>query len=426
MNDRPRRLLVVGAGLAGLCCARTLREAGHDVAVFEASDRVGGRMASDRLDGFTLDRGFQVFNTAYREAASELDFRTLELRDFPAAAASFAGGRFRTLAHPLRHPLRAAGSLAGGLVSPATARAMVPLLVEAMSSREDHPRATGETVEAFLQAKGVAADFVEGFVRPFFGGTFLDRSLRTDAGRFRWLLAMFAQGRVTVPAAGMAAIPAQLAAALPAGSIRLSAPVVAVGPHAIRLDDGSREDADAVVVATDGAVAAEFLPGTPEVRWCRTATVWFATPAEIPGPGRDGTLLLNGGRTGAVNHAAFVSAVAPEYAPRGAGLFAANLVGTGADRRSGVASDAELIGEVRRQLEGWFGRGSLGGWEPLRVDLIPHALPRQHPSDLLLARPRQRRGIFVAGDHVDDASINGAMRSGRLAAEAVLDSFRLG
>lgn len=426
MSDRSRRILVVGAGLAGLCCARTLRAAGHQVTVFEASSRPGGRVASDRVDGFTLDRGFQVFNTAYREAASELDFRTLGLREFPAAAASFVGGRFRSLAHPLRHPVRAAASLAGGLVSPATARAMLPLVLEAMSSRDDHPRATGETAEAFLQATGVPTEFVEGFVRPFFGGTFLDRSLRTDAGRFRWLLAMFAQGRVTVPAAGMAAIPAQLAAGLPAGTIRFSTPVVAVGPHAIRLADGSREEGDAVVVATDGSTAAGFLPGTPEIHWCRTATVWFATPPEIPGPGRDGTLLLNGGRTGAVNHAAFLSAVAPEYAPRGAGLFAANVVGAGTDRRSGVASDAELVGEVRRQLEGWFGRGSLRGWEPLRVDLIPHALPRQHPADFVLARPRQRRGIFVAGDHVDDASINGAMRSGRLAAEAVLDSFRLG
>lgn len=426
MNESPRRILVVGAGLAGLCCARALHAAGHEVAVFESSSVPGGRVASDRVAGFTLDRGFQVLNTAYREAASELDFRRLELRAFPSAAASWRKGRFRSLAHPLRHPVRAATSLAGGLVTPATARAMLPIVLEAISSRDDHPRATGETAEAWLRGKGVPEEFLDGFVRPFFGGTFLDRSLRTDAGRFRWLMSMFAQGQATVPATGMAAIPRQLVEGLPAGTIRLGTPVVAVGPHEIRLGDGRCERGDAVVVATDGSTASAFLPGSPEVAWCRTATVWFATPPEIPGPGRDGTLLLNGGRTGVVNHAAFLSAVAPEYAPRGAGLFAANVVGVGADRRSGVASDAEIIGEVRRQLEGWFGRGSLRGWEPLRVDLIPHALPRQHPSDLVLARPRRRREIFVAGDHVDDASINGAMRSGRLAAEAVIESFRLG
>lgn len=426
MTDRPRRVLVVGAGLAGLCCARTLHAAGHEVAVFESSSRPGGRVASDRVGGFTLDRGFQVLNTAYREAASELDFRALDLRPFPSAAAAFVRGRFRGLAHPLRHPLRSAASLATGLVTPATARAMLPLVIEAMSSRDDHPRATGETAEAFLRGRGVPEDFLDGFVRPFFGGTFLDRSLKTDAGRFRWLLAMFAQGRATVPAGGMAAIPRQLADGLPTGSIRYATPVVAVSPHEIRLDDGRRERGDAVVVATDGSTCAGLLPGSPEVHWCRTVTVWFATPPEIPGPGRDGTLLLNGGRTGVVNHAAFVSAVAPEYAPRGAGLFAASVVGAGADRRSGVASDAEVVGEVRRQLEGWFGRGAMRSWEPLRVDLITHALPRQHPSDLVLGRPRRRREVLVAGDHVDDASINGAMRSGRLAAEAVLDGFRVG
>jgi phytoene dehydrogenase-like protein len=426
MSEPARRILVVGAGLAGLCCARTLHAAGHRVTVFESSSRPGGRVASDRVDGFTLDRGFQVLNTAYREAASELDFGRLELRPFPSAAASYARGRFRTLAHPLRHPSRAATSLVGGLVTPATVRAMLPLLVEAMSSRDDHPASTGETVEAFLKEKGVPGPFVDGFVRPFFGGTFLDRSLRTDAGRFRWLLAMFAQGRVTVPAAGMGAIPRQLAAGLPKGTIRYGTPVVAVSAHEVRLDDGRREQGDAVVVATDGSTAARLLPGWPDPTWCRTVTVWFATPAEVPGPGRDGTLLLNGGRTGPVNHAACLSAVAPEYAPRGRGLFAANVVGAGADRRSGVASDVELVGEVRRQLEIWFGRGTLRNWEPLRVDLISHALPRQHPSDLVLGRPRRRREVFVAGDHVDDASINGAMRSGRLAAEAVIDSFRVG
>lgn len=426
MNDRPRRILVVGAGLAGLCCARSLVAAGHEVLVLEASSIPGGRMASDRVGGFTLDRGFQVFNTAYREAASELDLRALDLRAFPSAAAAWSRGAFRGLAHPLRHPLRAAGSLAGGLVTPATARAMLPIVLEAMSSRDDHPSATGETTESFLRGKGVPEEFIDGFVRPFFGGTFLDRSLRTDAGRFRWLMSMFAQGRATVPAAGMGAIPRQLAGGLPAGMIRYRTPVAAVGPREVRLEGGGVECGDAVVVATDGATASRFLPGSPEIQWCRTVTVWFATPPEIPGPGRDGTLLLNGSRTGVVNHAAFLSAVAPEYAPRGAGLFAANIVGAGTDRRSGVASDAELVGEARRQLEGWFGRGSLRGWEPLRVDLIPHALPRQHPSDLVLGRARRRREVFVAGDHVDDASINGAMRSGRLAAEAVIDSFRVG
>jgi len=426
MSERPRRVLVVGAGLAGLCCARTLLAAGHDPVVCEASDRVGGRVATDRVGGFLLDRGFQIFLTAYREAASELDFRPLDLRPFPSAARVFDGRRFRSLAHPLRHPARAAAALAGGVASPAAIRALLPLGYEALRARDDHPRKTGETTEAFLAARGVPSDFVDRFFRPFFGGIFLDRSLRTDAGRFRWLLSMFAQGHATVPAGGMAEIPRQLAAALPEGSLRFRRVAIAASDREVRFDDGSRETADAVVLAVDQDAAARLLPELPALPWCRTATVWFATPPQLPAAARDGTLLLNGTRRGAVNHAAFVSAVAPSYAPPGAGLFAANVVGAGADRRSGVASEAELVAEVRRQLEGWLGRGATRGWEAIRVDLVSHALPRQHPSDLLFARPRRIRDIFLAGDHLDDASINGAMRSGRLAAEAVLEAFRVG
>lgn len=413
-------VIVVGAGLAGLSCARELAAAGCAVEILEAADRIGGRVATDRVDGFTLDRGFQVFLPAYPDARRALDYEGLSLRPFYAGSLVRSGGRFHRLADPFRHPLDAllstfspAGTLGDklrvGRLRGRVARGPVENLFT---------RAETTTAEA-LSREGFSESFTEQFFRPFFAGVFLERELRTSSRMFEFTFRMFAEGDAALPAGGMAAIPEQLAAGLPQGSIRLSTPVASVETNGVALGSGKRLTADAVVVAAEQAAARRLLGdafgGGPSVEAGRaTACLYYAAeraPLDEP------ILLLNGEGRGPVNNVCVPSAVAPAYAPRGASLVSASVV----DAAAADLSDARLEELVREQLSDWFGP-AVGGWRHLGTYRIARALPEQGTVTLCTpARTRtSRRNVYACGDHLDTASINGALRSGRVAAEAVI------
>jgi phytoene dehydrogenase-like protein len=415
--------LIVGAGLAGLTCARELAAAGCTSEIVEASERAGGRVATDRVEGFTLDRGFQVFLTAYPEARRALDYDALSLKPFYAGALVRSGGGFHRLADPFRHPLDAAlaaFSPAGTLDDKLRVGRLRGLVargpVESLFAR---PETT--TAEA-LRREGFSGSITEQFFRPFFAGVFLERELRTSSRMFEFTFRMFAEGDAAVPSAGMGAIPEQLAASLPGGSIRLRAPVAAVQTGAVTLADGERMTADAVVVAADQAVARRLLGRTVERAnlggdgGSRDAVcLYFA--AERP-PVAEPILILDGEGRGPVNNLCVPSAVAPSYAPAGAALVSASVV----DGAAASLTDERLEEAVREQLIGWFGR-DVRGWRHLRTYRIARALPEQ--GKVTLCTPNRtrtaRRGVYVCGDHTDTASINGAMRAGRLAAAAVAE-----
>lgn len=414
----PLRVLIVGGGLAGLACAAILHERGHAPIVFEASDRVGGRVRSDRVAGFTLDRGFQIHLSAYPEAKRWFDGGELAFRAFAPAARVWDGAGFRTYADPRRMPGAALGAFIVGAVRLRDLRVALALAREAAAAaREGQAGVEGISAASWLRARGVSEELLERFFRPFFGGVFLDTSLETDAGRLRFYLGCFAAGEAVVPAGGMGRLAESLAARLPPGAVRLNEPVALVGRDAVTLADGRVERGDRVVVATDMTSASSLVPGAaPPLVWQQTTTIWFATPRPSP-LGR--MLHLNGTRIGPLNHVADLAAVAPEYAPRGRGLVAANLVRGAEDVRRGIAHERELAEEARRQLATWFGRAAVADWEVLRIDRIDRAVPRQRVADLVSARPIEVEGILLAGDHVADASINGALVAGRRAAEAI-------
>lgn len=420
MSARPH-VLIVGAGLAGLACARALGAAGCTFQLVEAADRAGGRVATDRAEGFTLDRGFQVLLTAYPEARRALDYRALSLRSFYAGALVRAGGRFHKLADPFRHPLDALGAA----LSPAATlgdKLRVGRLrwrvargpAEALFERAE------TTTAGALARDGFSAVITEQFFRPFFAGVFLERELRTSSRMFEFTFRMFAEGEAALPADGMAAIPAQLLAALPPDSLRLRAPVAAAEAGAVTLTSGERLGADAVVVAVDQDAARRLLghasEGAPPAGR-DTACLYFAAERA---PAGEPILILNGEGRGPVNNLCVPSAVAPTYAPPGASLVSASVVDAAALRMP----DAPLEEAVREQLAGWFGPAARG-WRHLRTYRIPRALPEQDSVRLCAPADTRtpRRGLYVCGDHLDTASINGALRAGRLAAEAVVEDL---
>ena len=416
------RVAIIGGGLAGIACARALQAAGADWCILEASDALGGRVRTDIVDGFRLDRGFQVYLTAYRAAGELLEYPELDFRPFRAGAQVFEGSGFASVLNPLRHPVAAVAALAARPSMAVDLARMAPLAVDGVRRPVAEPPAPLGSTAELLRKLDIGTATVDGFFRSFFGGVFLDRSLSTDASQFRFVLSAFARGETVVPALGMGEIPRHMAAPLDAARIRLRTPVAGLrrrgAVHELRTAAGAHEEFGAVVVATDMSAARALDGRIPARAWCATTTFhWACDLGRLPAPLRQPVLFLDGTGEGPVNHAACMSSVAPGYAPPGQALVALNMVDTDWTVEGMAAVTARMV----RQVERWFGSGAMRGWRLLRTDRVLRALPRQHTHDLSM-RPSTEidDGLFVAGDHVTDGSIDGAVRSGRLAAEAAL------
>ena len=422
MNDAD--CIVVGAGLAGLACSRELTRAGRRVLLLEAADRVGGRIATDTVDGFRIDRGFQVYNDAYPEGRRHLDLATLKLGRFEAGALVAEGSRLRRVADPWRNPLAAVAAVLAGTVGIGDGLRTARLRRDSLKALRagldpDAPARAGErTTAEELAARGFSRVFIERFFVPFFGGVFLERRLDTAAAVFLFDFAMFALGRACLPAGGMAAIPAQLAAGLPEECLRLGCPVRQAAAGRVELASGEQFAAPEVVVATDRAAAARLLPPEYAGNWQEradksTRLVAFAadrSPLDSP------TLLVSADASGPIDNLTVPSDIAAGYAPPGAALVTVSV-------RQGfeAAAEARLASAVREQAAVWFG-GAARGWRELATVEVAHALPDESPAARRLrpASPRLADGLLVCGDHAASASINGALASGRRVAETIL------
>ncbi len=410
-------VIVVGAGVAGLTCARTLAERGLPVQVIEAERAVGGRVRTDLHDGYRLDRGFQVLLTAYPEVQRQLDLGALHLAPFRAGALVRVAGRFAELADPLRHP--------AGLVSTALAKVgklgdKLRVLRMWAQVRRGAPEAllaqnAASAVEV-LRARGFSSGFIEAFFRPFFGGVFLDAQLAASGRALDYLFRMFSSGRVALPAHGMQAIPDQLAARLPEDTLRLGTRVARVEAGGVELVSGEWVPAAAVVVATAAPAARALVPGLETPPSNATACLYYDAPTA---PETRGYLVLDGEHSGPVNQLCVPSSVAPSYAPAGRALVSASVLAPALER-----DDVDLDQSARQQLAAWFGP-AVQRWRLLRIDRIEDALPRQEPGRFEPApRPaRHPSGVFLCGDYCDLASLQGAMASGRRAAETARDAL---
>ena len=413
-------VIVIGGVLAGLCCARTLTAAGRRVRLLEASDRVGGRIRTERVDGFLVDRGFQVLLTAYPECRAVLDERALDLRPFFSGADIIVDGRVHRVADPWRHPIAGLRSLRAPVLSVRDAL-RVAMLRRQLQGRVNPSAGPGvPSTRAFLEDMGFSEQAIERFFVPFFGGIFLERDLQTPSTMFAFLYSMFAQGRAALPNAGMEAIPRQIAAMLPTGTVACNARVRSVAPGAVTLADGTRLEAPHVVIACDAHDASEIRTDLRSPGWRGTIQLAFA--AERP-PFADPILRLDADGGGPVHHAAVPSVVAPGYAPPGGALVSLTIIG------GSPLDDAALEAAARRQVRGWFGP-EVDRWRRLRIDRVPRALPAITDPNPVDDRSRYQVSpaltpalsprVWRCGDAMENASINGAMVSGRRCAEAIL------
>jgi len=413
MAQRPE-VIIIGAGLAGLSAARTLQAHGVPSLIFEASDRIGGRVATDLVDGFRIDRGFQVLLDSYPEARRGLDLAALDLRPFaPGALLHRGNGRFGRIGDPLRAPLDGLRSLASGAFTLGDAVRVLGLRAASAAAPDAPLRTDGPTTLEALRARGFSTQAIEAFFRPFFGGVFLDRDLTPARPWFEFLFGMFATGRATLPSEGMQAIPAQLASAIPSGYLRRESPVRRLQARAVELESGEVIEGETIILATDGTAAARLLPELRAPEWSGCVTISYAAP-DAPITTRH-LALKAPDDPGPVNQVCVPSVVAPSYAPAGRHLVSATIIGTPGE------DDAALDRAARAQLNEWFGASTVARWQCLTVSRVPFSLPRTLVGESAAAASvRRADGLYVCGDNLETPSIDGAMRSGRRAAEAVL------
>lgn len=411
------RVIVVGAGLAGLTCAKVLHERGHEIAVFEASDGVGGRVRTDERDGFLLDRGFQVYFTSYPVSRRHLDHGALDLRPFDPGAVVLRGGGRSVLSDPLRDPKALPATLASDA---ATVADKVRTATVAASELRGGGASVGEldgeedpSTLQYLRERGFSERYIEAFFRPFFGGILLNRELASSARVFRFVFRMLATGRTVVPAGGMAEIPRQLLSRLPGATVRLESPVEELLREdgrvtGVRVGDAEHE-ADVVVVATDapaaGTLSGESVPAEGVGEVC----LYY----ETSGIGSGKKILLNADDDAFVNNAVEISNVSERYAPAGRSLlYAVTLEGF-------ELPDDELLRRGVEELSSWYPDAE---FRPLGLRRIPFGQffqsPGIHPR--LPENATGTPGLVLAGEYTEDASINGSMLSGeRAAGEAV-------
>lgn len=407
-------VVIAGAGLSGLAAARYLTGRGMDVVVLEGSDVVGGRIRTDVVDGYRLDRGFQLYNPSYPEGARVLDHLALDLKPFVAGARVILerGGRRRVqrLADPRRKPSWALSSLEAAIRSPlATARFGAYAASCAIRSVPDLGRSPDVTSEQALRSAGVDDSLMETVLRPFLSGVFLESELSTSRRFLDVVLKSFVRGTPSVPALGMQRIPEQLATGL---DVRLGHRVGAVSEHGVDVVGGDTHAAEAVIVATDPTTAASLVPGV-HAPTGHSVTTWYFRPRCAPAELADGeaVLVLDGTGRGPLVNTVVLSHAAPDYAPAGSALVAASALG--------VWDDPAQAEAVRDHLA-WLYGVPTKDWELIASYAIPYALPAM-PVPFALQRPvRAGEGVYVAGDHRDTSSIQGALVSGRRAAQAVL------
>lgn len=416
MAQQQYDVVIIGAGIAGLCAALQLQNEGLNIKIYDAADAVGGRVRTDQQDGFLLDRGFQVLLTAYPQANELLDYDQLGLKHFaPGVMIYYNDNKFHRLIDPFRNPI----GIISTLLSPLTNWAD---RIKIVALRNRHKRLS--VAQIFEQPEQSSLNFlrewqfsetmINAFFKPFLGGIFLDTDLQTSSRMLEFVMKMFTDGYAALPAEGIEAIPRQIAAQLSKDTVQLNTRVAKVEKNKVTLENGEIINTRSILIATD-APQAQLLLGnidTINTQANSVRCIYFA--ADKP-PLAAPILLLNGSGQGLINNVAIPSLVNPQYAPAGRHLISVSVI-----EPTNHLTDEQLLMQVRSELRHWF-KKEVRYWEHLRTYTIPYALPKSTHIQPLHKDQIQaiQAGIYICGDHTNTSSLNGAIESGRLTANAI-------
>lgn len=410
----PNNVIIIGAGLSGLTAAIELQKAGKEVLVLEATDVAGGRVATEKVDGFVLDKGFQVLLSSYPETRKYLDYKKLRLQRFIPGAVLLKNGKKYKVADPTR-----CGSLAlASLRSPAGSlrdKFQLFLLWQKLRNKnieEIFKQPEMPTWQALKDEYKFSDKIIKNFLQPFMAGIFLENQLNTSRRMFDFTFKMFSEGFASIPEKGMQEIPLQLAAQLKPGTIRYNCRVKAVEDQKVLLADGEELSARNILLATEACgLLKDYVPEVKSKSHGTTNLYFWSEKSPIRGP----FIVLNADQGSYVNNLTVLSEVSKAYAPPHKCLISVSVNGVVEDNTQAA------IKQVKQELSRYFG-SQVQEWHHIKTYRIRYALPDQQHVQQQLAESsiRIRKGIYMCGDHLLNGSINGAMRSGAFAAEILL------
>lgn len=414
--DKNAQVIIIGAGLAGLTAAKVLKAAGKKVLIVEASDRVGGRVKTDEVDGYLLDHGFQVLLTSYPETKHFLDYKALQLCRFQPGAVILNEKGMTKIGDPLRAP----GSLISTLLSPAGTLIdkllMLKLKLKLFRKTTASIFSSKElTTLAYLKNAGFSETMISQFFKPFMAGIFLEDQLSTSSRKFEFVFKMFSEGDAAIPAKGMGMIPLQLAASLSTEEIKFNQRVAAIHGDSVTTTCGLTYTGDFILVATDQPSLPEPYDNIKK-SYHSVTNMYFTSKVK---PFEDPLIALNARRGKLVNNIAVMNQISSAYSPKQDALVSLSLIGN--HRKS---PESELQAGVIAELKTWFPEAV--NWKHLKTYHIDYALPNNDQvNDLSTDKVfTLAANIFICGDHLMNGSINAAMKSGRLAAEAILKTMK--
>ena len=409
-------VLIIGAGLTGLTAALQLHRRDFSVRILEATERVGGRVKTDKVDGYLLDRGFQVLLTQYPETQKWLDYDALDLKSFAPGAMILSERGKHEIMDPGRVPTATFKTLAapvGGL-SDKFRMLWLKSKLKAMSLEDIFAQPEISTLAA-IQEYGFSERMLRNFFQPFMAGIFLENGLTTSRREFDFVFKMFSEGDTAVPALGMEEIPRQLATQLPPDAVLFNKPVRSMSEQTVSTDTGETFTAPIILVATEPTsfVSRYFPGGKKDMKYHSTTQVYLV--ADTP-PFTKPLIALNAKGHRLVNNLSVMNQVAPAYAPPGKYLLSAAIVG------ETNYSDEELTKRIQGEMAAWFGQQT-SAWQHLKTYRIAYALPNQDKVShtLMPEQSKLRDGLYAAGDYHLNGSINAAMRAGRQVAEMIAE-----
>jgi phytoene dehydrogenase-like protein len=406
-------VIIVGAGLSGLAAAVHLHRQGRKVLILEASDRAGGRVKTDSVDGFILDRGFQVLLTAYPEAKKLLNYKDLQLcKMLPGATVLYDGGSFE-IADPIRRPKALFSTLFApvGTLLDKINTLWLKNKLQKMSIDKIFTQPEQTTLQQ-LSDYGFSEKMIQRFYKPFLSGIYLENQLTTSNRMFDFVMKMFSDGDVAVPAFGMEEIPKQLVSQLPESSIQYHKKVTKIVENTLILEDGTTFEANQIVIATNAnEFIKQFLPNQKTTSQQVTNVYFEARLA----PTKKAVVVLNASSTKKwVNNLTVLSNVSKMYAPPGKVLVSVSYNGLA------PIEDFVLAENMKKELEQWYGK-QVQDWKMIKTYRIDYALPIQDTvkNELSISEIKISDTLFICGDYLLNGSINAAFKSGRLVAEAM-------